>query len=176
VLRHLSALFVVVVVVVVVVAAVAAVHGHRSPASPTRKPPAHVHEVPSLARLDPALHAALRQAGREAAGDGVELVVDSGWRSPAHQARLLREAIATYGSAPEARRWVATPNTSAHVSGDAVDIGRSGAAWLSARGAAYGLCQIYANEPWDFELRPDAVDDGCPPTYADPTHDPRMQQ
>ena len=33
----------------------------------------------------------------------------------------------------EAARWVATPNTSAHVSGDAVDIGPSGAAaWLSA--------------------------------------------
>ena len=41
---------------------------------------------------------------------------------------------------------------------------------------AYGLCQIYGNEPWHFELRPDAVDHGCPPTYADPTHDPRMQQ
>jgi hypothetical protein len=39
---------------------------------------------------------------------------------------------------------------------------------------AYGLCQSYGNEPWHYELRPDAVDDGCPPIYADPTEDPRM--
>ena len=43
-------------------------------------------------------------------------------------------------------------------------------------GADYGLCQIYGNEPWHYELRPDAVDRGCPPTYADPTQDPRTQQ
>ena len=40
----------------------------------------------------------------------------------------------------------------------------------------YGLCQIYGNEPWHYELRPEAIDHGCPPMYADPTHDPRMQQ
>jgi hypothetical protein len=72
---------------------------------------------------------------------------------------------------------VATPKTSAHVSGDAVDIGPSEAtAWLSHHGATYGLCQIYRNEPWHYELRPAAVDHGCPRMYADPTHDPRMQQ
>ena len=72
---------------------------------------------------------------------------------------------------------VATPKTSAHVSGDAVDIGHSDAtAWLSEHGAVYGLCQIYGNEPWHYELRLEAVDRGCPPMYADPTHDPRMQQ
>jgi hypothetical protein len=63
------------------------------------------------------------------------------------------------------------------VSGDAVDIGPSDAtAWLSGHGAEYGLCQIYSNEPWHYELRPEAIDHGCPPMYADPTHDPRMQQ
>jgi LAS superfamily LD-carboxypeptidase LdcB len=120
---------------------------------------------------------ALRQAATAAAGDGVEFYVDSGWRSPAYQERLLREAISKYGSEAEATRWVATPNTSAHVKGDAVDIGPSGAAaWLSEHGAAYGLCQIYGNEPWHYELRPEAGDHGCPAMYADPTHDPRMQQ
>ena len=43
-------------------------------------------------------------------------------------------------------------------------------------GAQYGLCQIYGNEPWHYELRRDASDHGCPPMYADPTQDPRMQQ
>jgi D-alanyl-D-alanine carboxypeptidase len=72
---------------------------------------------------------------------------------------------------------VATGTTSAHVSGDAVDIGPAGATqWLSERGAAYGLCQIYGNEPWHYELRPEAIGNGCPPMYADPTHDPRMQR
>jgi LAS superfamily LD-carboxypeptidase LdcB len=82
-----------------------------------------------------------------------------------------------HGSEEEAARWVATPETSAHVSGDAIDIGPSAAtAWLSERGADYGLCQIYGNEPWHYELRPEAIDQGCPAMYADPTHDPKMQQ
>jgi hypothetical protein len=134
-------------------------------------------EIPGVANLDADLLRALRQAATDAAGDGVELVVDSGWRSPEYQEQLLRQAISKYGSEEEATRWVATPNTSAHVSGDAVDIGPSGAAaWLSEHGAEYGLCQIYGNEPWHYELRPDAIDHGCPAMYADPTHDPRMQQ
>jgi hypothetical protein len=136
-----------------------------------------VDEIPGTANLDPGLLDALRQAAAAAADDGVELSVDSGRRSPEHQQQLLQEAIAKYGSVEEATRWVATPNTSAHVSGDAVDIGpSSAAAWLSEYGATYGLCQIYGNEPWHYELRPEAGDHGCPPTYADPTHDPRMQQ
>jgi hypothetical protein len=133
-------------------------------------------EIPGVANLDPDLLGALRQAATDAADDGVEFFVDSGWRSPEYQEQLLHEAVSKYGSEEEASRWVATPNTSAHVSGDAVDIGRSAAAtWLSEHGAEYGLCQIYSNEPWHYELRPEAIDHGCPPMYADPTHDPRMQ-
>lgn len=133
--------------------------------------------VPGVAKLDPALLGALRQAATEAANDGVQFVVDSGWRSSAYQEHLLQQAVQQYGSEAEARRWVATPDTSAHVSGDAVDVGPTGAAaWLSAHGAAYGLCRVYANESWHFELRPEAITDSCPPMYADPTQDPRMQQ
>jgi zinc D-Ala-D-Ala carboxypeptidase len=134
-------------------------------------------EIPGVANLDPALLGALRQAAIDAADDGVEFFVDSGWRSPEYQNQLLREAVSEYGSAEEAARWVATAETSAHVSGDAVDIVHPDAtAWLSEHGAEYGLCQIYGNEPWHYELRPEAIDHGCPPIYADPTHDPRMQQ
>jgi zinc D-Ala-D-Ala carboxypeptidase len=132
--------------------------------------------TPGVANLNPALLGALRQAATDAAGDGVEFLVDSGWRSPAYQEQLLQEAVSEYGSEAEAARWVATPNTSAHVSGDAVDIGSGGTAWLSEHGAAYGLCQIYGNEPWHYELRPEAIDQGCPAMYADPTYDPRMQR
>ncbi|WPO69793.1 MULTISPECIES: M15 family metallopeptidase [unclassified Streptomyces] len=133
--------------------------------------------VPAVAELDPGLLKALRRAAKAAAGDGVEFSVNSGWRSPAYQDRLLREAVARYGSKDEAARWVATAATSPHVSGDAVDIGRSQAtAWLSRHGADYGLCQIYENEPWHYELRSEAIGHGCPRIYADPTEDPRMQQ
>ena len=134
-------------------------------------------EIPGVANLDPDLLGALRQAATDAADDGVEFSLDSGWRSPEYQQQLLRDAVSEYGSEEEAARWVATPNTSAHVSGDAVDIGPFDAtAWLSEHGADYGLCQIYSNEPWHYELRPDAIDRGCPPMYADASHDPRMPQ
>jgi D-alanyl-D-alanine carboxypeptidase len=134
-------------------------------------------EIPGVANLDPALLGPLREAATDAADDGVEFHVNSGWRSPAYQEQLLREAVSEYGSEKEAARWVATANTSPHVSGDAVDIGPSDAtAWLSEQGDEYGLCQIYSNEPWHYELRPEAIDHGCPPMYADPTQDPRMQQ
>jgi hypothetical protein len=134
-------------------------------------------EVPGVANLDSDLLGALRQAATAAAGDGIEFVVDSGWRSPEYQEQLRQEAVSKYGSEEAAARWVATADTSPHVSGDAVDIGPGDAtAWLSEHGAAYGLCQIYGNEPWHYELRPEAIGHACPAMYADPAHDPRMQQ
>ena len=133
-------------------------------------------EIPGVGNLDPDLLGALRQAAADAADDAVEFFVESGWRSPAYQNQLLREAVAEYGSEEEAARRVATAETSSHLSGVAVDIGPDDAtAWLSEHGAEYGLCQIYGNEPWHFELRPEAIDHGCPPMYADLTHDPRME-
>jgi zinc D-Ala-D-Ala carboxypeptidase len=133
--------------------------------------------IPAVANLDPDLLAALRQAATDAADDEVEIFVNGGWRSPEYQERLLRDAVSKYGSATEAARWVATAETSAYVSGDAVDIGPADAkVWLAKYGAEYGLCQIYRNEPWHYELRPDAIGHGCPPMYADPTHDPRMRR
>lgn len=132
---------------------------------------------PGVGNLRPGLLRALRAAATDAAADGVRFVVNTGWRSPAYQVRLLREAVARFGSAEEAARWVATPDTSPHVSGDAVDIGGADArAWLAEHGARYGLCQIFRNEPWHYELRPEAVRLGCPPMYPDPSHDPRMRR
>jgi zinc D-Ala-D-Ala carboxypeptidase len=134
-------------------------------------------EYPGVADLKPDLLGALRRAATTAAGDGVQLYVDSGWRSRKYQEELFRQAVSKYGSTERAAEWVARPGTSPHEKGDAVDIGPSdAAAWLSEHGAVYGLCQIYGNEPWHYELRPDAVGRGCPPMYADPTHDPSMWQ
>ncbi len=132
---------------------------------------------PGVANLDPELLRALRDASTDADADRVEIYVSSGWRSGAYQEKLLDDAVAQYGSRAEAARWVSTPATSAHVSGHAVDVGKADAAtWLASHGARFGLCQVYDNEPWHYELRPDAVHDGCPSRYADPTQDPRTQR
>ena len=170
-----------VVLLLVVAAVVALLADQLMASSPSTAPAARERralppEVPGAAGLDPALRRALRRAARDAADDGVGLRVDSGRRSREHQQRLLDEAIVKYGSEEEAARWVATPDTSAHVSGDAVDIRPpEAAAWLSRNGAQYGLCQIYGNESWHYELRPLAHVEGCPPVYPDPTHDPRLR-
>lgn len=135
-------------------------------------------DVPAVTNLDADLLAAVRAAATAAAErDGVRVHVNSGWRSAAYQQQLRQDAVAEYGSEQEAARWVATPENSEHVSGDAVDLGPVAAQdWLSQHGAEFGLCQIYANERWHFELRPGAVANGCPLMYADPTADPRVQR
>ena len=131
---------------------------------------------PGVAQLRPELLRALRNAAVDAADDGVELHGNSGWRSRTYQAQLFRDAVAEHGSVKEAARWVATADTSAHVTGDAVDIGPSrAAAWLSDHGARYGLCQVYRNEAWHYELRAPAARDGCQPMVADSAQGPDPQ-
>lgn len=121
---------------------------------------------PILSQLDPALLAAVQEAARAAEREGVELRVTSGWRSKGFQQRLFDDAVTTYGSVGAASELVATPEVSKHVSGEAIDIGPPEAdRWLIANGARFGLCQIYANEIWHFELAADAQGD-CPPLKA----------
>ena len=111
---------------------------------------------PTIGNLDPALRIAVQQATAAAAADGITMTITSGWRSPKFQQQLLDDAIATYGSLPAARQYVQTPEHSRHVLGQAVDMGGVGAdQWLIANGARFGLCQIYANELWHFELATD---------------------
>ncbi|EKF24362.1 D-alanyl-D-alanine carboxypeptidase family protein [Mycolicibacterium hassiacum DSM 44199] len=117
---------------------------------------------PIVGWLDPALLDALQQAAQAAQRDGVDLRITSGWRSRGFQQRLLDAAVRTYGSPDAAREFVATPDQSRHVDGQAVDIAPVEADhWLIANGARFGLCQVFANEIWHFEL---VADDGqCPP-------------
>lgn len=124
-------------------------------------------DQPTVANLDEDLLEAIQAAARDAREDGVRMNITSGWRSRAHQQRLFAEAVSKYGSEQEASRWVSTPDDSAHVTGDAVDIGPTDAAdWLSRHGSAYGLCQIFANEIWHYEL---ATEPGgrCPEMLPD---------
>ena len=125
---------------------------------------------PTIGNLHPDLLAAVQAAARDAHADGVPLSVTSGWRSREHQQRLFDEAVAEHGSVEEASRWVSTPDTSAHVTGDAVDVGPTEAAdWMSRHGAAYGLCQVFANELWHYELATTPGGD-CPPQYPDSSY------
>ncbi|MET9916915.1 M15 family metallopeptidase [Streptomyces sp. NPDC006435] len=108
---------------------------------------------PAVGRLDERLLKAVQKAARDARDDGIEFRVTSGWRSKEHQQRLLDEGVEKYGSLEKARRFVKTPENSTHVSGKAVDIGPTDADdWLIRKGSAYGLCQVYNNEMWHFEL------------------------
>jgi D-alanyl-D-alanine carboxypeptidase len=118
---------------------------------------------PVIGWLDPLLLKAIQDAARSAAAEGVELKVTSGWRSKGFQQRLFDDAVRTYGSVDIAKQLVASPDTSMHVVGKAVDIGAVDAdEWLIRNGSRFGLCQIYANEIWHFELAADA-DGNCPP-------------
>lgn len=66
---------------------------------------------------------------------------------------LLRRAVKTYGSIEVARQYVLPAAESKHVSGEAFDVVPADVdSWLAQHGSEYGLCQIYANEPWRFEL------------------------
>ncbi|MDT5018837.1 MAG: zinc D-Ala-D-Ala carboxypeptidase [Mycobacterium sp.] len=118
---------------------------------------------PALAQLDPALLNAIQDAARAASTQGVDLRITSGWRSKGFQQRLFDDAVGKYGNADIARQFVASPDVSKHVVGQAVDVAPVDADnWLIRNGAQFGLCQIYANELWHFEL---AVDQqgNCPP-------------
>ena len=120
----------------------------------------------AVARLDPELLEAVRQATAAAADDGIELRITSGWRSAKYQQQLLDEAIARHGERG-ARQLVQTPDRSRHVTGDAVDVGPTDAAfWMLRHGSRFGLCQVHANEIWHYEL---LVDPGgtCPPLRQD---------
>lgn len=122
---------------------------------------------PAIGNLEPRLLAAIQNATSAAAADGITMTINSGWRSPQFQQQLLDDAVVTYGSLPAARRYVQTPEHSRHVTGAAVDVGGTGADhWLIANGSRFGLCQIYANELWHFELAADPSG-FCPPLRPD---------
>lgn len=117
--------------------------------------------------LDPRLAAAYSAAASQAYTEGVSLSITSGYRTPAEQESLWEDGINTYGSPEAARRWVLPPGESTHVTGQAIDVGpQEGAAWLEDRGNHWGLCRMYDNEWWHFELA--TVPDGsCPARLPD---------
>ncbi|MEV6285552.1 M15 family metallopeptidase [Kribbella sp. NPDC051770] len=109
--------------------------------------------LPGIAKLDPALRAAVQQAAKAMEANGIKLHVTTGWRSKAYQRQLLEDGIKKYGSLEKAREFVSTPEESHHVTGHAVDVGPTDADdWLIRKGSRFGLCQTLSNEMWHFEL------------------------
>ncbi|HWJ97402.1 MAG TPA: D-alanyl-D-alanine carboxypeptidase family protein [Acidimicrobiales bacterium] len=129
---------------------------------------------PAAHALDPGLVAAYERARVAAAGAGKDLVINSGYRTPAYQQQLLDEEVAKRGSFAEANRWVFTPERSMHVQGLAIDVGDGPAAdWLVEHGARFGLCHTLGWEWWHFEWRQRWQDSGsCPPPADDPSEAP----
>jgi hypothetical protein len=80
---------------------------------------------------------------RAAAGAGVRLIVVSGFRSNAQQARLFAQR-------PDPR-WVAPPGRSLHRLGTELDLGPPGAyGWLARNAPRFGFVKRYSWEPWHF--------------------------
>ena len=135
----------------------------ESPLGPPLGPPPPRESPAGASGLAQAMQRSVDAAVAAAAADGVALEVTSGRRTAAEQQALYDEAVRTHGSAREARRWVLPPGESAHVRGEAVDVGPSaGAAWLARHGERFGLCQRYDIEPWHFERLAGAIGSRCP--------------
>ena len=78
-----------------------------------------------------------------AAASGVSLVINSGFRSDAEQARLF--------SANPDPRWVAPPGRSLHRCATELDIGPPSAyGWLATNAGRFGFTRRYSWEPWHF--------------------------
>jgi soluble lytic murein transglycosylase-like protein len=78
-----------------------------------------------------------------ASADGVALIVVSGFRSDAEQARL-------FAANPDPR-WVAPPGKSLHRLGTELDLGPDAAyGWLAANAGRFGFVKRYSWEPWHF--------------------------
>lgn len=80
-----------------------------------------------------------------AARDGVRLIVVSGFRSNAEQARL-------YAANPDPR-WVAPPGRSLHRLGTELDLGPESAyGWLAANAGRFGFVRRMSWEPWHWGM------------------------
>jgi hypothetical protein len=127
--------------------------------------------APKTEVLDLNIHVKNRflAAQSKARKEGINLVITSGFRTAARQDYLYKRAIAKYGSAKEASKWVLPPDKSHHPDGIALDINYPGdpedTKWLELHGYKYGLCRVYKNEWWHFEplVAPGEI---CPPLVA----------
>lgn len=104
--------------------------------------------------------ASLMSTAPPAIRNGLKLF--SGHRSIAHQRELWNDALAKYGTAQEARKWVAPPGKSKHGTGAAGDLSFNGVRldqadsearqWVHENAPKHGLNFRLENEPWHVEV------------------------
>jgi LAS superfamily LD-carboxypeptidase LdcB len=120
--------------------------------------------------IHPQVLARFLSAQAAAKEEGIEMVIDSGYRTTQTQEYLFNRAIKEHKTAEEAIKWVLPAELSRHPWGLALDVNlhheKSGASWLEANGATFGLCRVYVNEWWHFEplIAPGGI---CPPLKPD---------
>jgi LAS superfamily LD-carboxypeptidase LdcB len=120
--------------------------------------------------IHPQVLARFLSAQSAAKEEGIEMVIDSGYRTTQTQEYLFNRAIKEHKTAEEAIKWVLPAELSRHPWGLALDVNlhheKSGASWLEANGATFGLCRVYENEWWHFEplIAPGGI---CPPLKPD---------
>jgi len=93
--------------------------------------------------MRPDVAAAYDQMAAAARGDGVALIVVSGFRSDAEQAEL-------FAAHPDPT-WVAPPGHSLHRCATELDLGPDAAySWLVSHAGTFGFVQRYSWEPWHY--------------------------
>jgi len=93
--------------------------------------------------MRPDVGAAYDQMAAAARGDGIVLMVVSGFRSDAEQAEL-------FAAHPDPT-WVAPPGQSLHRCATELDLGPSSAyGWLAANASRFGFVQRYSWEAWHY--------------------------
>ncbi len=83
-----------------------------------------------------------------------DITINSGFRDIARQQQLWLDALKKYGSAEEARKWVAPPGNSQHNKGNAADLGYASDAsrkWAHENAGNFGLSFPLGNENWHIE-------------------------
>jgi hypothetical protein len=95
--------------------------------------------------MRPDTAAAFDRMASAAAGDGIDLTINSAFRSDAEQAAL-------FAAHPDPR-WVAPPGHSLHRCATELDLGPEAAyGWLAANASRFGFVQRYSWEAWHFGL------------------------
>jgi hypothetical protein len=95
--------------------------------------------------MRPDVAAAFDRMAADAADAGIAVLVSSGFRSNAEQARL-------FAAHPDPK-WVAPPGQSLHRCATELDLGPESAySWLAANASRFGFVQRYSWEPWHYGL------------------------
>ena len=104
-------------------------------------------------RMRPDVAMAFERMAAAASADGVQLIINSAYRSDAEQAVL-------WAAHPDPK-WVAPPGTSLHRNGTELDLGPPSAyAWLDAHGGAFHFVQRYSWEDWHWGYTLSAASSG----------------